>query len=96
LCKSCHIHSDTSWKSSGRYPSIWTCGHLWVARKPTLHRLDGNIVCCRWFHGWNHDWLADDLPLNHQMPFNYSVLAWTCSVFSSLWVWVVAPSFCIC
>jgi len=71
--KNCRIHSDTSWESAGRYPSIWTCGHLWIARKPTFHRLDENIVCCGWFHGWNHDWLQDDLPFHHhQLPFSYS------------------------
>lgn len=51
-------------------------------------------VCCGWFHGWNHDWLADDLPLHHQLPFSYSEL-WHGFVQCSLWMWIVAPSFCM-
>ena len=45
LWKSC-THSNGSSKSAGRYPSIWACGHLWVAKKSTLHILDENLVCC--------------------------------------------------
>lgn len=69
---------DSYLESSGRYPSICLCAFLWVASEHILHKLQKSLVCWKWFHGYNHDWSAADLPLVQESPLHCSESWYEC------------------
>jgi hypothetical protein len=51
--------------------------------EPILHWLYESLVCWGWFHGFSHEWCANDLPLHWQSRFCYSESWGTYLLFSS-------------